>query len=141
MRDAQSGPQSDDGPRPPVECRQRLDFFLGRALGRRERLEALVRDRLPALDREAVRARREPGLGALDGCQLLAEVVGKALVELVLVEVGCDVARPLVVGEPARVLVPVPRERLLDPRALGGQKLACPVGIHRRRSYAFVRTA
>jgi hypothetical protein len=55
------------------------------------RLEPLVGNRLAAFDREAVRARGQARLGSLDRRQLLAQLLLAAFVELVLVEVGCEV--------------------------------------------------
>src|SRR5207247_3882114 len=93
-------------------------FFLGGALGGRDRFQALVRNQLAALDREAVRAGREPGLGALDGGELFAECLCEPLVELVLVDVRCRVRLFLPIAQLAAVLVREPRERALDPLAL-----------------------
>jgi len=105
-------------------------LLVGRQLGRRDRLEPLVRDRLPALDREAVRPRREAGLGPLHGGELLTEILREARVELVLVETGGE-ARGIVEVGPLVVLVaPEPRERVLDPLALGRQQLTCPIPVH-----------
>ena len=47
-------------------------FLFGRPLGRRASLETLVRNRLAALDREAVRTGAETGLGTLDSGELFA---------------------------------------------------------------------
>lgn len=110
-----------------LECALLVD----RALGRRCELEPLVRDRLAALDREAVRALREPRLGALDRSQLLAQVVAGPLVELRLVRLGREVRGVLPVGELAVSLDPGGRERALDALTLRVQQLACAVGIHR----------
>jgi hypothetical protein len=49
-----------------------VGFLFGGPLGRRESLETLVRNRLAALDREAVGAGGKPGLGALEGGELVA---------------------------------------------------------------------
>src|SRR2546423_3508589 len=54
----------------PVGC-----FFLGGSLGGRDRLEPLIRDRLPAFDREPVGAGRKACLGPLDGLELPAQIV------------------------------------------------------------------
>ena len=107
-------------------------FFFDRALGGRNHFEALVRDRLSALDREAVGAGCEPRLRPFDGRELLAEIVCEALVELVLVQLGRQVARVLVVCLLAGVLMPARHQQPLDPRPLGGQELACAIGIHSR---------
>src|SRR5262245_39194737 len=106
-------------------------LFLCRSLGRGERFEALVRDRLPALDREAVRAAGESRFGPIDCGQLLAQVVGQSRVELVLVEVGREARRILLLRQLARVLVTEPGQRAFDALSLGGQKLSGPFGIHR----------
>ena len=60
-------------------------------LGCRDDLEPLVGNRLATLDRQAVGAGGETRLGPLDGGQLLAQIVGKTLVELVLVEIRREV--------------------------------------------------
>jgi hypothetical protein len=49
-----------------------VTFFFDRPFCRRESLETLVRNRLAALDRAAVGAGGKPGLGPLDGSELLA---------------------------------------------------------------------
>jgi hypothetical protein len=69
-------------------------------------------------------------LGSLDGGELLPEILCETLVELVLVEIGCQVRRVGLVGRLAVVLVAEPAERVLDPLALSRQKLACPISIH-----------
>ncbi len=61
-------------------------LLLDRQLGGREGLEALVGDRLAALDRDAVGAGAESHLGALDGGEPPLQVLEPAGVELVLVE-------------------------------------------------------
>jgi hypothetical protein len=57
---------------PPSRLLGSVGFLFGRPLGRRESLEALVRNRLAALDREAGGAGGKPGLGALEGGELVA---------------------------------------------------------------------
>jgi SpoVK/Ycf46/Vps4 family AAA+-type ATPase len=47
-------------------------LLFGRPFGRRESLETLVRDRLAALDRAAVRTVGKTGLGTLDGGEFFA---------------------------------------------------------------------
>ena len=96
-------------------------LFFRCALGRREDLEAFVGDRLPALDREAVCSGGETLLGSLDGGELFAQVISQTLVELVLVEIGCEICRVELVGRLAVVLMRAPTERALDPLALGRQ--------------------
>ena len=105
-------------------------FLFDRPLGGRQGFETLVRNRLAALDREPVRARGEPRLGPLDRCELVAQVVGQALVELFLGELGGEVAGIEVVRLLARVGVRSSGQRALDTGALGGQEFAGPVGIH-----------
>src|SRR5439155_7185808 len=98
--------------------------------GCRKSLETLVRNRLAAFDREAVGAGGEPGLGALDGGELLAQTVRQAFVELVLVKIGAEVSRVDVVGLLARIHVGEPAQRPLDSLAFLGQQLSCPLRIH-----------
>src|SRR5262249_57634618 len=74
--------------------------------------------------------RREARLRALDGFEPGAQVVREPLVELVLVEVGAEVRRVVLVGGLGVVLVRQSLERALDPHPLGREKLACPVSIH-----------
>src|SRR5512135_1078320 len=105
-------------------------LFLDRQLGGRMDLEPFIRDRLAALDREAVRARRQPLLGTLDGRELRLEVRAQALVELVLVEVGGEIPGVLVVRLLGVVLVLARDERPLDPHSLGVEQLGCAFGIH-----------
>ena len=103
-----------------------LLLLLG-ALGPGNRLEAPGRNRLATLDRETVGAVLEPFLGALDALQLVAQLHGEGLVDLLLldhlavvgqVRGGVDLIEltrspPLQVGE-----------RALDPLALALQELA-----------------
>jgi len=106
-------------------------LLVDRPLGGRQRLEALVGDRLAALDREPVRSGRKAGLGPLEGRKLLAEIVLQAFGELVLLEVGAEVRRVELVRFLAVVLVLEPAERPFDALALGLEELTCPVGVHR----------
>ena len=64
------------------------------------------------------------------GGELLAQVLLAALVELVLVEVGREVAGVELVGLLAVVLVPEAPERPLDAAALRRQELARTIRIH-----------
>ena len=111
-------------------------LFFGGALCSREDLEALVGNRLAALDREAVRAGCEPCLRAFDRRELLAQVGFEPLVELVLVEVGREVAGVDIVGRLAVVDVCEAAKPALDAPALRLQELACAVRVHRRQAYA-----
>jgi hypothetical protein len=63
-------------------------LLFDRPFSSRKRLEAVVRNRLAALDREPVGSRGQTLLGALQRGEPLAEVVREALVELVKVEIG-----------------------------------------------------
>src|SRR6185437_13733782 len=122
-------------PRRPEPQRDRIALAAGALFVRRQpgggaRLEARVRNRLAALGRDAVRAGRQPRLGALDGGELLAQVLAETLVELVLVEIGGEVGGVDVVRFLAVVRVAAPIERPLDSRPLGGEKLACAIGVH-----------
>ena len=107
-----------------------MTFFVRGSLRRRNRLEAFVRNRLAAFDRKPVRAGGQPRLGPLDRGELLAEVVRPSRVKLVLVEVGGLTRRVLFVLQLTRVLMAEPGQRTLDPCALGGEELPCPLRIH-----------
>src|SRR2546423_2865940 len=96
-------------------------LFLDRELGGREDLEPLVRDRVAALDREAIGPRGEALLCPLDGRELRLEVSAQALVELVLVEVRAEIPGILVVRLLGVVLVLTRDERPLDSQALGAE--------------------
>ena len=69
-------------------------------------------------------------LGALDGGELAAQILGQACVELVLVEIRRQVRRVVLVGGLAAVLMSEPGERPLDPLPLGGQELMGAIGFH-----------
>src|SRR5262245_16871718 len=107
-------------------------LLLGGALGCWDDLEALVWDRLSALDGQPVGSRGESSLGPLHGLKLASELLGQALVELVGVEVAGLVARIDVV-----IAVPGAREvgeRALDPLTVTGEKLPGALGVHGARS-------
>jgi hypothetical protein len=106
-------------------------LFLDGPLGRRQGLEALIRDRLAAFDGEAVRPGGETRLGALERVKVFAQVVRKTLVELVLVEVGSLISGIVRVRRVSGILVGALRKRTLDPLALGSQQLTCMLRIHR----------
>lgn len=61
-------------------------FFLHSPLGRREGLEALIRDRFTALDREAVCPCGQPLLGTLESLESFLNVGGDGFVQVVEVE-------------------------------------------------------
>ncbi len=89
--------------------------------GRRDSLETPVGNRLPALDRDAVRSSGKALLGALDGGELVAKIFLQTLVELVLVEIRCQIRRVVLVRRLAVILAPKSTQRPLDPHALGQQ--------------------
>src|SRR5262245_45705963 len=70
-------------------------LFLHRPLGCREGLEALIRDRLTALDREAVCPVRQPLLGTLESLEPFMEVGGEGFVEPVEGELCGQIRRLL----------------------------------------------
>src|SRR5262245_55563621 len=76
-------------------------LLLDRQLGRGDRLQPSIGNRKSTLEREPVRTRREPLLGALDRRELVTQVLRTAFVQLVLVELD-----GLVAGV-ALVVVPV----------------------------------
>ena len=121
---------------PPGHSDRRQPFlvrflFLDGPLGRGQGLEATIRDRLAALDGEAVRSGGETRFGALERGEVFTQVVRETLVELVLVEIGSLIPGIVRVRRVSGVLVGALREQTLDPRALGGQQLTCPLRIHR----------
>ena len=63
----------------------------------------------------------------------------KPSVELVLVQVGREIHRVLIVRFLARVLMTEPRESSFDSPALGGQQLAGSLGVHLIRRYQRLR--
>src|SRR5919108_5256020 len=102
-------------------------LLFGGALGGRDCFEALVRDGFPAFDRKAVGPGGKTPLGPVDGGELVPELVRPSFVELVLVQIGGQVERILVVGLLAGVLMPEPGQGSLDPLSLRCQQLSCPV--------------
>ena len=101
-------------------------------LGGRERLEALVRNRLAALCRDAVGPGLEPRLRPFDRLEPRFQVLAAAGVELVLVEaLGVEVSGldPVVALLGAAALQR--GDLLLDQLALAGEQLLGAVGIHR----------
>src|SRR5580765_4329528 len=105
-------------------------LFLDGPLGRRQGLEALVRDRLAALDGEAVRSGGETRLCALERDEVLPKVVRETLVELVLIEIGSLIPGIVRIRRISGVLVGTLRKRTLDPLAFRDQQLTCPLRIH-----------
>src|SRR5436190_10367655 len=110
-------------------------FFFGGALGGRDCFQTLIWNRHAALDRNAVCSGRKARLGTLEGSELFAQVVCKPFVELVLVQIGREIHRVLIVRFLARVQMTEPRQRSLDSPSLGGQQLAGSLGVHLTRRY------
>ena len=106
-------------------------LFLDGPLGRRQGLEALIGDRLAALDGEAVRSGGETRFGTLERGKVFAQVLRETLVELVLVEVGSLIPGIVRVRRISGVLVGTLRKRTLDPLPLRVQQLTCPLRLHR----------
>src|SRR6476646_10755790 len=114
-------------------------LLLRGALGPRNCLEALGRNRLPALDREAVAAVLEPLLRAPDRLQLGSQLLGDSVVDLLFLD------RPAVVDQVrvgvdlvdlAAAHLPQIAERGLDPLALALQQLARMGLVDRRLGIA-----
>ena len=100
-------------------------LLLDGQLGRRERLEPLVGDRLAALHREPVGARRQPRLRALDGGKLRGQVLLSRVVEAAFVEVlGVAFARFVLLGVAFGLAFAQSGERLLDTLALSFEQFA-----------------
>jgi hypothetical protein len=107
-------------------------FFLHSPLGRREGLEALIRDRLTALDREAVCPCGQPLLGALESLDSFMKVGGEGFVELVKVELCSQIRRLLKAGDLAVVLVPAIAEGALQLASFSREQLAGAFDVHQR---------
>jgi hypothetical protein len=107
-------------------------LFLDRPLGRRPRLEALVRDRLAALDRKPVFPSCKSLLGPLYGSELFAKIVEPTGAEFVFVEVRRLIAEMLVAVAELRVFSARCEigELALDARSLGGKQLTCASLVH-----------
>ena len=81
-------------------------FLVCRQLSGRQRFQTLVGNRPATLDREAVGAGGQTLLGSVDGGEPALQVLGQALVELLLVETGCAIRRVLPVGLLTVVFMP-----------------------------------
>src|ERR671930_273683 len=101
-------------------------LFLGRPLRPRHRLEPAVRNRLPALHGDTVRAIGDPLLRALDRRELVLQPFDHRAVALDLEELGAAVGRMLV--QARELAVAAVRAKLgklaLDAFALLTEKLA-----------------
>ena len=85
---------------------------------------------MSAHDREAIRSRIESRLRPRHGRELFLETLGKPLVELLLIQVTCQVARIDVVGRRGIVVVPKVRKRILDSRPLSRKQIPRPIRFH-----------
>jgi hypothetical protein len=128
-------PHADTETRQPARARDSRPetpaFLVHGQLGRRQGLETVVRDRLPALDRKAVRAGSQTLLGALERGQLRTQIVAHPFVQLVLKEIRSQIRR---VEERVRqltvVLVYVVSKPALESPALGGEQLTGSFDVH-----------
>jgi hypothetical protein len=118
-------------PVPTSSSRFSCALLLHRQLGSRDSLQTFVRNRQPALDRNAVGPGRKTALSPPDGGELCAQIACETLVELLLVEIGRKVGRVVIVGLLTVVFVSKSSKRALEPVALGGEQLASSIGIHR----------
>jgi hypothetical protein len=107
-----------------------MGFLFDRPLGGGDSFEALVRDRLSALDRDPICPGGKTRLGALDRSQLFAQFIRQTRVELALVQLGRQIAWIHVVRRLAGVLTLQVTQRPFDPGALGGKQLAGSLWIH-----------
>src|SRR6266545_1096747 len=105
-------------------------LFLHRPLGRRKSLEALVRDRLAALDGEPVGARGQTLLRTVECGEPIAKVFSQSLVELVQIEVCGKIPRLEPASIVTVVLMPAMVERLLELAPLGGKQRPGTIEVH-----------
>jgi hypothetical protein len=97
-----------------------VGFFFDCSLSGWDCFEAFVRNCLAALDREAVGSVGKTRFCTLDRSELLAQVVCLTLVELVLIQLGREVAWIHLVHRLPGVLLFQVGKGSLDPGALGG---------------------
>src|ERR1700691_2740079 len=107
-------------------CRPPRPLLLDCALGRRQRLETLVGNRLSAVERDAIGACGEPHLGALDRGELFCEILSETCVELLFIELlRVPFARFTLLGSRLLVLPAQLSDGSLDPHTLLCEQLAC----------------
>lgn len=112
-------------------------LFLHGPLGSREGLEALIRDRLTALDREAVCPCGQPVLGTLESLESFMKVGGEGFVDLVKIELCGQIRRLLKAGDLAVVLVPAMAEGALQLASLSREQLASAFNVHQHTSIGY----
>jgi hypothetical protein len=94
-------------------------------------LESSVRDRLAAFDRKSVRSGGQSSLRALNGSELLAEILGATGVELVLIEVfGIVVTWFSAIGTLEGSIAVERGQSRFDARTLEGKQLARAFRLH-----------
>ena len=97
-------------------------LLVQRAFCCRHGLEAVVRDRFSAFDREPEGTRGKSRFGAFESCELLGEILRETCVELSLVErFRALVAGIVLSGERLRVVLTEARECLLYPLSFPGE--------------------
>src|SRR5215213_2056687 len=110
-----------------AECQARPRLFADVAIGPRNRLEALVRDRVTADDRDAIRPVLQPSLSLLDRLERLFQILPQGAVSARLLEPVGLISRVFgLIGRAAPVLLKL----ALDPSSFLGEALACVIGIH-----------
>ena len=107
----------ESNPALPEVCSE--SFFFDGPFSRRDSFEALVRYRLAALDRAPIGSCGKARLSSVHRSQLFVQIVGQALVEFGLVELGRQVGWIHLVRRLTGVLPVQVSQRSLDPGALG----------------------
>lgn len=90
--------------------------------------QPLIRDRFAALDRQPVGTRCQSGLGALEGRELIAQIIRETLVELGLGQI-CRLIRCRLIARHGRES----GKRCFDPLTLLLEQLVCTFWIHASR--------
>jgi hypothetical protein len=116
----------------PVELGAALvtGLLTDRPLGGWDRLETLVGNRGAALDRQSVGPGSESLFGAFDSRELGSQVVGEALVPLVVIQGGRLISHVLLGGRFVALLWLQPAESLHDSLPLAGEQFTRTLGIH-----------
>jgi hypothetical protein len=120
-------------PTSPVELGAALEtrLLFGSALGGWYGLESLVGDRFVALDRQSVGPGGKSLFGACDGRQFDSQVVGEALIQFVVVQIGRLIGHVLAGRRRFVALLWLgPAEASHDPLTLAGEQFTCALGIH-----------